>query len=238
MYNYGMRVAVCDGNGINRNSLKLMIYRYAERLKIDAVAEEYLCGNDMLASGKRYNMVFLDYNAEILNGMAVSRLLREGDCFCSIIFTSSENRFRNDIFKVSPSGFLTYPIKERDVVLLLDDYFRKKINGYPMLIKSGADTVCLNTNEIVYLEADNKHCVVHLKEKNLNCSRTMGSVYEVLPKVSFLKINRAFVINSEYINSFNSREVVLKTGDKLYISRNYRKDFKQGYFNFINTMQF
>ena len=237
MYNYKMRIAVCNRNKFYLKSIKLMIYSYAEKKKIDVMVECYLCGKDMLVSDYKYNIVFLEYCIDSAEGTETAKLLRQTDSFCSIIFTSIENRFGNDIFKVYPSGFLTYPITENELISVLNDYFHAKINGYPLLLKSGEDTVCLKSAEIVYLEADNKHCVVHLRKEKLSCNCTMRRVYDTLPKSVFLKINRAYVINSVYINKFNSEEVFLKTGDKLYISRNYRKDFKQNYYDFISAMQ-
>ncbi len=232
-----MRIAICNRNRRYLDSLKLMLYRYAEKKRLEIAVECYYCGKDMLATKNRYNIVFLEYDAYSVNGLETAKTLRESDCFCSIIFIGNKNRFCNSIFKVSPSGFLTYPIDESEVVSVLDDCFRKKINGYPLLIKSSEDTVCLNSNEIFYIEANNKHCIISLGKKCINCNQTMGKLYEQLPKMVFLKINRANVINSEYINSFNAGEVTLKNGKKLYISRNYRKNFKENYCEFINTIR-
>lgn len=198
-----MRIAVCKSNKHYLNTLKLMIYRYAEKMKIEILTECYLCGKDMLASGNRFNIVFLDYNLAGEKGLQIAKAIRKFDSLCLIVFIGSDTCFAGDIVKVYPSDYLTYPINEAKVFGVLDEYFCKRGIKYPLLIKSGEDIVCLNTSEIVYLEASNKHCVVHLKEKSLNCNKTMACVYDQLPKILFLKINRAFVINSGYINRFN-----------------------------------
>jgi len=231
-----MRIAVYNENKNYLLQLKQIIYRYAEKYKLDVLVECFNCGKDLLASKNRYHIVFLDYCGENCEGLKIANMMMKIDNFCTIVFSGCESCFSNDIFTVSVRGFLTYPIKENEVCGVLSNYFSKKINGHPLLIKSGQDTVCLKTNEIVYIEANNKHCVVHLGEKSICCNKTMANVYEELPKMLFLKINRANVINSEYINRFNSNVVMLKTGKKLYISRNYRKDFKRNYSDFINRM--
>ncbi len=231
-----MRLAIYNENINHLWQLKRIIYRYAEKYRMDILVECFSCGKALLASKNRYHMVFLDYG-ENYEGLEIASRLMETDSFCSVIFSGRKNLFNNSIFSVSVKGCLTYPIKEKEVCCVLENYFNKKINGYPLLIKSGMDTVCLKTNEIVYLEADNKHCVVHLGEKSIVCNKTMAKVYDALPKRLFLKINRANVINFEYINRFNSNEVMLKTGEKLYISRNYRKNFKRDYCELINVMK-
>ena len=231
-----MRIAIFNKNKNCLRQLKEIVYRYAEKFKIDISVECFICGKDLLASKNRYHIVFLDYGTENNSGLKTAVRLNEKDCFCSIIFTGFNKCFDNNVFAVHLTGCLTYPIKESEVVCVLDNYFRKRKNGYPLLIKSGTDTVCRNVNEIVYIEANNKHCVVHLGQESIDCNNTMANVYETLPKRLFLKINRSNVINSEYINKFNSDEVMMKTGERLYISRNYRKNFKEKYCDFINRL--
>lgn len=232
-----MRVAICNKN-INRlNALKLIIYRYAEKMKIEIMAGCYLCAVNMVASGVKYNMVFFDCDPNDIGWLKNAASIRESNNFCSIILLSSYANFTGDIFKIYPSDYLTYPVDELQVFRIFNEYFSVKGSNYPLLIKSVEETFCLNTNEIVYLEADNKYCVVHLEKTSFNCHKTMAYVYSKLPETIFLKINRSFVINSHYVNRFNNAELVLKNGKKLYISRNYYKNFKEKYCNYICSQQ-
>lgn len=231
-----MRIAIYNKDKNCLIGLKKMIYSYAEKFKLDVLIECFNCCKDLLASQNKYHIVFLDYSAKNPNGIKVASRIADANQFCSIVFTSRENKFDNNIFTIPLSGIISYPIKESEVCFVLDNYFYKRKNGYPMLVKSGLDTVCLNVNEIVYLEANNKNCVLHLGKESINCNKTMAMIYETLPKKFFLKINRSNVINSEYVNRFNSDEVMLKTGERLFISRNYRKNFKENYCDFISGM--
>jgi len=95
------------------------------------------------------------------------------------------------------------------------------------------DTVCLNSEEIFYIEASNKHCLIHLKNEIILCKKTMARVSEVLPKIHFQKINRAFIINLNCIDKYNSDSVFLKNGENLHITRTYYKSFKQNYFEYL-----
>ncbi len=228
-----MRFAIYNKNKNYLRQLKQIIYRYAEKYRLDVLIECFENGKDLLASKNRYHIVFLDYDFKCGEGLKIANELTEKYSYCSIIFTGRKGCFDNNIFTVPLNGYLIYPIEDDDVFFTLDNYFRKRKNGYPLLIKSGVDTVCLNINAIIYLEADNKHCRVHLWEETINCSQTMAALYNGLPKRLFLKINRYTVVNSEYVDRFNSIEVILKTGERLYISRTYRKDFKDNYHDFI-----
>lgn len=229
-----MRIALCDRNKMFLKNLKSILYRYCESRRLDVVIDCYCKGEDMLASGLRYNVAFLNYTLCGENGLEIAKILRREYYNTAIIFMSSNQDFVFDAFKVNPYRFLLKPIKSEDLFIVMDEFFEEYGKDYPLWIKSRDSVFCLNTGDIYYLEADNKHCFIHLKEEKLPCNRTMARVFEVLPKYSFLKINRAFIINLNFITGYNSDLVFLKNGEKLHISRKYFKSFKQGYFEYLN----
>ena len=57
----------------------------------------------------------------------------------------------------------------------------------------------------------------------------MARVFEALPKIYFLKINRSFIVNLGFINKYNTESVFLKNGEDLHITRTYYKNFKENY---------
>lgn len=233
-----MRIAICCSELDYLNMLKTIIYRYAVKTKLELVVECYLNGEDMLRANRKYNIVFLEYGFTDRTRLKIAQKINALNPFCSMVLIGRDGVFAGDVFKINPEGYVTYSVNENQVFCILSEYFNKKGSKYPLLLKSGGETFCLNTDEIVYLEADNKHCIVHLEEDKINCNKTMAKVYEDLPKRLFLKINRAFVINFRYIDKFNSDSVILKNGERLYISRNYHKSFKEDYISLINELSF
>ena len=229
-----MRIALCNKYKKTLNNLKLIIYEYAERMRVEAVVDYYYYGEDIFTSGISYNMIFIDYFLYGKNGLEIAKELRASGCQSAIIFTCNSTHFVLEAFKVNPQAFLLTPVDKTKIFCVLDEYFEKKGVDYHLLVKSGEDTICLNTSQIIYLEADNKHCFVNLESERIRCNKTMARIYEEMPKNHFLKINRAYVINSNYVNKYNNEVVFLRNGEKLRISRHYLKDFKHDYRSYIN----
>lgn len=229
-----MRIAVCDSDIAFMKKLKYIIYCYAEQMKIDLVVECFANGEIMLACKERYNIVFIGDCLDGLGGLEIAKKIRNRNNFSAIIFMSRNTDFVFEAFKVKPYRFLVLPISDKEIITVLDDFFEEFGFGFPVCIKSGEDTFCLNTSDIVYLEANNKHSIIHLSKENIACNKTMAKVYEMLPKNHFLKINRAYIINSDYVFKYNSDYVFLKNGKTLHISRNYYSDFKKDYNMFLN----
>ncbi|MBR4123631.1 MAG: response regulator transcription factor [Clostridia bacterium] len=232
-----MRIAVCDINKEILEKTKNTVYKYADCHRLDIVVDCYSRGEELLCSKTQYNLIFLGYELHGKNGLETAASFRIINNFSSIVFISKNTDFVFEAFKVSPYRFLIPPINQNDLYKLLDDFFAQFGTDYPLWIKNGEDTFCLNTREIVYLEADNKHSIIHLQRESIPCNRTMAKVFEVLPKNHFIKINRAYIVNLNFIAKYNNDTVFFKNGDKVHISRNYSKNFKEEYRFFLNPLE-
>jgi len=232
-----MRIAICDRNIENLFWFKNAIYRYAEKIKIDVLIECYQYGEEMLGTGVRYNLVFINYELSGINGLEIAEKIRKTDAYTAIIFIGRSTDFILETFKVNPFSFLLVPTDEKELFNMLNQYFKNSINSYTVCLKTKDYMQCVNSNEIVYLEAANKRCFVSLEKEKIICNKTMARMYEVLPKSQFLKINRAFIINCNYVRKYNNENVFLKNGDSLPMSRNYAREFKMNFQNNINFMK-
>lgn len=229
-----MRIAICNRSKKQLESLKNMIYFYAAQKRLEVAVDCYFFGEDMLNSGNKYNILFIGYYLAGKNGLEITKTLREEDGLCAIIFTSVETNYIFDALRVNPHAFLVAPVSKEKLFCALDDFFEQHGTDYPLFLKNGRDTVFLNTAQIVYLEADNKHCLVFLEDETLDCSKTLSGVFKELPKSHFFRISRAFVINLFYVRRYNSETVLLKNGQQLPIGRKYSKEFKDYYCSFVN----
>ena len=232
-----MRIAICDKSYINLRLLKNLIYRYAEDNRIDIVADCFTSGEELFSGSTVYNLVFLGYNLYGKNGLQIASDIRLRNLPTSIVFISENTEFVFEAFKVSPYRFLVYPLNTGELRECLDGFFKKFGTDYPLLIKTREDTVCLNSNDIYYLEADNKHSFVHLSDEAISCNKTMAKVYEALPHNHFTKINRAFIVNTNHIYKYNKETVYLDNGKQLHISRNYLTKFRNSYRYFLNPKE-
>ncbi len=232
-----MRIALCDSDIECIRKHKQMIYKYANNHRMEIVVDEYRSGTELLACRRSYALVILEYRTNTLNGLETAALLRKSNNSCKIVFLSAYTGFIFESFKVNPYRFLVKPIDEKILFKLLDDFFETRADDRPLWIKDGDDTVCLNTNDIFYLEADNKHCIIGLRNKKIHCRKTMAHVYDELPKNHFCKINRAYVVNFKYISEYNSDEIRLDNGTGLHISRSYYKSFKNEFRSFAEPQE-
>ncbi len=228
-----MRIAICDRDLGFSASLKGTIYEYAKQYKLDIVIDCCTSGEELLSAFTYYNIIFLGYNLKGLNGMKTAQRLRAGQIESNIIFISDQTEVIFEAFKVGAFRFLRKSDWEKEIGSVLDDCFINFDGHHTLLIKSGTDEICINTEDIYFLEASNKHCLIHLKKEVLCCNQTMARVYSFLPKCYFSKTNRAFVVNMDYISRYNNETIIMKNGKSLHPSRNYYKSFREEYHRFL-----
>ncbi len=232
-----MRIAVCDLDKSFLTSFKGMLYRYAEEYRLEIFTECFISGEALMKSKSNYDLIFLSYRLAGINGLDTAKKLRENNNNTPIIFISDCTDFILEAFKINAFRCLLKSKWKDELFPLLDDFFMHQGSDYPIWIKSRDNMVCLSTGEIYYLEADNKYCFINLENETLPCHRTMARVYEALPQNNFTKINRAFVVNLNYISRYNNDTIILKNGKILHPSRNFYKSFKEEYRRFLRPYE-
>ncbi|MBR6564773.1 MAG: response regulator transcription factor [Clostridia bacterium] len=224
-----MKIAICDNDVTAMQQLKHLLYNYSHKHKLDLFIETFNSGEQLLSSKSRFLVIFIEYSLKGINGLETAKKLRKTDTNAKIIFLTSDTDFIYDAFKVSAYRFFKKPLSADTLYKSLNELFFCREIHYPLWINDGIMTHCINTGDIIYLEADNKFCYVHLKESVILCKKTMARVFEALPKIYFLKINRSFIVNLGFINKYNTESVFLKNGEDLHITRTYYKNFKENY---------
>jgi DNA-binding LytR/AlgR family response regulator len=232
-----MRVAICDGDKTFLLQFKKAIYLFARKNKLEIVVECFVSGEEFLRSDNNYNLIFLGYYLDDIDGLETAVNLRDSGDNTPIIFVSDYTGFIFDSFRVNPYAFLLKREWQDRLFPLLEEIFAKKGENYPIFVKDGGDIVCINTENIYYLEADNKCCYIHLSKETLYCHKTMAQVFDVLPKSHFCKTNRAFVVNLRHISRYNNDMIKLKNGKEIHPSRKYFKDFKEEYRRFLKPIE-
>lgn len=226
-----MRIAIFDENSYNSNCLKHLIYTFANNEKIGLVVEVFSDINDFLKTKQNYILYFISFETQ--SGILAAKNLYNHNKTAAMVITANDCRLAVEAFKINAYNFLQLPYNQIFVYKILNDFF-STYRREALIISDGFENIYINTNDIIYLEANNKHCILHLKNQNVCCNKTMARVYDVLPKERFLKPSRAFIVNANHVLRFNRDHIILTNGDTLYPSRHFYKTFKGDYFRTVN----
>ena len=107
---------------------------------------------------------------------------------------------------------------------------------HTLSVHSGHETYKLPITDISFVEATNRQTVFNMKDGRSIATRdTLASIQDVLLKYpAFFKPHRSYIINLQYVEHFNSKEISMKNSACLIpIARGLDKEFKEKYFQFM-----
>ena len=132
------------------------------------------------------------------------------------------NEFERDL-----RSHLKNVVNELEEINLLNERIDKtnSLEKKSLAFKPYRDYHYLDTDEIVYLKADNNSTIFFMKDGGkILTSKTLKSFEKILP-VSFFRVHRSYIVNSSYITRINHRkstlEFFIKEHESIRFSKRY-----------------
>lgn len=225
-----MRIAICDDELQETLHLEQLIKAYAFQHDYDLQCERFTDGRDLLQREK-FDLYFLDFYMEPMDGIAVAQALKEKFSHAVTVcyLTSFEGAAMQIInHRIYADGFLKKPV---DPVLLeekLDQFYR--MSFFKRLeLRSGKRFDTVYTQDILYVEAANKQVLFHMANGTVAYHYTMGEI-EAMIGDRFFRIQRSYLINLQYVASYTAKTVTMQNGDVLSLKN---KGFADAYHNYM-----
>ena len=221
-----MRIAIYGDNFLNIKQIKRVLYIFSNCKKLELVVDVISNEEDMLSLKQNYVLIFLSFESK--NSIMLAHRLYKNKKQIPIIAFSANPCHAVEAYKINAYNFLQLPLCEEMLYKMLENFFTPFLS-VPIMLCDGFESICINTEDILYLEANNKHCYIHLNNESFYCNKTMARVYEILTHGHFLKISRSIIVNSDCIARFSSKQIILTNAEVLYPSRHFYKTFKSDY---------
>ena len=210
--------------------MEQLIKAYAFQHDYDLQCERFTDGRDLLQREK-FDLYFLDFYMEPMDGIAVAQALKEKFSHAVTVcyLTSYEGAAMQIInHRIYADGFLKKPV---DPVLLeekLDQFYR--MSFFKRLeLRSGKRFDTVYTQDILYVEAANKQVLFHMANGTVAYHYTMGEI-EAMIGDRFFRIQRSYLINLQYVASYTAKTVTMQNGDVLSLKN---KGFADAYHNYM-----
>lgn len=120
-----MKIAICDDEAFWINELRVLLEEYYITRHIDCYFTLFLSGTELLLTHDKFDVIFMDYQMDDLNGIEAARKIRMQNNKCAIIFVSSYPDIAIDTFEVDAYRFLVKPFDKDKLFKSLDDYRKK-----------------------------------------------------------------------------------------------------------------
>ncbi|QNS40817.1 response regulator transcription factor [Chryseobacterium manosquense] len=167
-----------------------------------------------------------------------------------MIYTTAFDQYTLKAFKLNSIDYLLKPIIEEDLQKAIDKFKsflpddgvrnvhqikslikEEKQKLSRILVKIGYNLKIVQTDEVSCFYSENKIVYLQTKERVFPTDFTLDELQEVLDDKCFFRVNRQFIINSNYIKNIHTSpcykvEMEFQPTEEITVSRDRVKDFK------------
>lgn len=227
------RAVIIDDELAGINSLKLMIGKLTNEIKVVATASEPEKGIDLINDYKP-EIVFLDISMPGMNGFELLR--RVGHKNFKLIFTTAHEEYAVEAIRNKAVDYLLKPLDADELKACIDNLLSesneiKETLKFPGLIELSVKDgiIFIRPHDIVRLEAAGSYTRFHLVNsvKHL-ASRTLKEYEQLLDPNLFYRCHNSHIVNLTKVVKLLSREglfVQMSDGSLAEVARRNKDAF-------------
>lgn len=226
-------IGICDDNHELCDQLMAMLTKIEENEKVQFSINYWNDGKplcDAFEKGYNPDLIFLDIEMEQRNGKEVSKYIREEyeNYYTSIVFISGKAGYAVDVCRFEPFDYLVKPIDFERLVSVVRAFIRKYERDNRVFEYTNAwETVRILYKDIsVFSSWNRKISITTLNSESYEFNGKLSNIAKVAPH-NFIFIAHSYLVNIDHIKCCRYDNVMMKNGDILQISRNYRKAVRE-----------
>lgn len=230
-----METAIVDDEKVIREQIKELVVKYEPYCSVNT----YETGEELLAEGKKYDVVFLDIQMEGMNGIDTARALREKQEDTVLIFITGVKEYVFEAFDVSAFHYLLKPVEEKKFAEVFERAKKevKKITKQrqkTLYIKTRNRSFTINEDNILYIENRGKKVEIHIGNEVIETYAAMSELEKQLGG-DFYRCHRGYLVNMAHIAEYENDSISLSDGEKIFIAKERYNKFVKEYMRYLQN---
>ena len=173
------------------------------------------------------DIVFLDIEMPMLDGMSAAEKLRETDPYVIIVFVTNMKQYAIRGYSVGALDFIVKPVSYAALSSLMTKA-RKLISsrgGSEITVGSGSAVRRVPLSRILYVEVSRHRLTYHTEDGDFETWGNLGDIEAELPADSFSRCNSCYLVSLGHVIAVEVDDVLLAGGVRLRISHLKKKNF-------------
>jgi two-component system LytT family response regulator len=183
---------------------------------------------------QKVEILFLDINMPVIDGVTFLKTLKNPP---QVIFTTAYKEYALDAFELSACDYLLKPFSFERFITAVDKAIDRlqtpssvttelpdpKTEQY-IFIKTDGKIFKIFFHDLLYAEASGNYTKVVTSQNTFLPAMTFSGFEELLPKTTFVRIHRSFIVNKAKIDHIEGNRLFINRTE-IPIGSNYREAF-------------
>lgn len=233
-----IRIAIVDDEEQCRNDINRCVIDYMklsdEQYKISMFADAI---DLMTRYDFSYDIIFMDIDMKLSDGMKMAHKLRTIDQNVCLIFATKLAKYAIEGYSVDALGYILKPVNYYNVAIVLKkaiSVITKARTKATVIVSSEGQKKVIDSDDIRYIEVIDHSLVFHTVDGDFTDWGTLGEKEKLLQGHNFIRVHRCYLVNLKHISNVTSNSVILFGGDVCPLSRNMKKDVLQALSEYYN----
>lgn len=197
-----IKIAIVEDSEKDAEVLKSFIERFGAERNEQFTVERFHDGMQFISEySATYDIVFMDIEMPVFDGISTARKLRELDNDVCLIFVTNLAKYALVGYEVSAMDYMVKPIKYFSFALKMEKAVRLRQSRHTgwLMLRIDESMKKIDFNEILFVEVFGHTAIIHTDKQTHTVRMTLGALTEKLPKPFFFQCNRSVIINMKYL---------------------------------------
>ncbi len=221
-----MKIAICEDEKIFSDKLLLLLNNYFEKhnqLFEVVVFTDGIPLIDQYKSGIKYDLIFLDIQLEISDGVNIAAQIRQFDKEAVLIFvTGLENRAVEG-YSVSAFDYIVKSSLDDRLSGVLDKFMQNNKAKILTVATMNGETEIISFDDILYIESDGRGTAINTTNGVIKTPLSVNKFYQLLPQENYVEIHKSIFVKVTKIKRIGTDNVLMCNETLLPLSRRKRK---------------
>ena len=229
-----MRLAICDDNSDCLHEIQEHVKFFCMDTGNEFEEHIYSCSEALIKSNLIFDIAILDVEMDGMNGLKLGEQLRKINPHIILIYLTAHKKYLDDALNLNAVRFFEKPIDSSRFYRGLNDALERIDNSViKFALKDGKYTDIINAKDIIYIEIEHRYSKVVTRKKTYHSFEHISFWREKLKGSCFAIPHRSYIVNLNFISTYQRRVVFLNESIEIPISKSQQTSFHQKFCRFL-----
>lgn len=225
-----IHIAICDDEKDFVAHLTGLLNQYAAETGVEIKVTAYYDGMELIEKyDTTIDLIFLDIQMRLVNGLRAAERVRQMDEKVGIIFLTTLTQYGLEGYKYQATNYIIKPIRYARLKEEMKQWLeRHRQDDSPFIVAANdAGKFKVFLKSLRFIETFNRNLLLHTDQENIICYKKMKELETELVQHGFVRCHSGYLVNLFYVKRIEKLDIILTTGERVPISQPKRKEFME-----------